>query len=157
MGARLCDFGSARMGFSAAVARPRSAHAMLGSPGYVDPHYLRTGVLTKKSDVYSFGVLLLELVTGAEAFSANTEQLLTAVIGPRLRDLDGDVGDLVDPRLGREYELSEATAIAALAARCIGGNPSMRPSMAEVVQILQENVAASISAGGEGSDGNGRV
>ncbi|KAJ0969059.1 hypothetical protein J5N97_021936 [Dioscorea zingiberensis] len=36
---KLCDFGFARMGFSAAV-QPRDANHMMGSPGYVDPHYL---------------------------------------------------------------------------------------------------------------------
>ncbi|CAD6205558.1 unnamed protein product [Miscanthus lutarioriparius] len=70
MSAKLCDFGSARMGFSAAVRPRSSAHTMLGSPGYVDPHYIRSGVVTKKSDVYSFGVMLLELLTGMEAFCA---------------------------------------------------------------------------------------
>ncbi|KAF0932877.1 hypothetical protein E2562_012197 [Oryza meyeriana var. granulata] len=100
MGARLCDFGSARAGFSAAVQpRPRpSALAVLGSPGYVDPHYLRSGVVTKKSDVYSFGVLLLELLTGMQAFSDG--QLLTAAVAPKLKADPCDVQKLVDQRLG---------------------------------------------------------
>ncbi|KAG2547884.1 hypothetical protein PVAP13_9KG130400 [Panicum virgatum] len=131
MAAKLCDFGSARMGFSAAV-RPRpSARTMLGSPGYVDPHYIRSGVVTKKSDVYSFGVLLLELLTGMEAFCAAEGRLLTAVLAPRLR-ADCDARGLVDERLGTAYDAAEAAAVAALAAACVGENPSLRPSMADV-------------------------
>jgi serine/threonine protein kinase len=153
MGARLCDFGSARAGFSAAVVarpgpgqRPR-VRAVLGSPGYVDPHYLRSGVVTKKSDVYSFGVLLLELLTGVQAFRDG--RLLTASVAPKLaaaaNAADGTlpsprdvVSELVDRRLGCRYDAREAAAVVALAAACVGDNPSLRPSMADVVRTLEQ-------------------
>uniref|UniRef100_A0A804RBC3 Salt tolerance receptor-like cytoplasmic kinase 1 n=1 Tax=Zea mays TaxID=4577 RepID=A0A804RBC3_MAIZE len=137
MGARLCDFGSARAGFSAAVAvaaagpRPR---AVFGSPGYVDPHYLRSGVVTKKSDVYSFGVLLLELLTGVQAFRDG--RLLTASVAPRLAA--AAAGDLVDRRLGCRYDAREAAAVLALAAACVRDKPGLRPSMADVVRALEQ-------------------
>ena len=156
MSAKLCDFGSARMGFSAAVRPRSSAHTMLGSPGYVDPHYIRTGVVTKKSDVYSFGVLLLELLTGMEAFCAEEGRLLTAVLAPRLR-AGGDARGMVDERLGSAYDAAEAAAVAALAAACVGENPSLRPSMADVVRTLEQSAQGSISAVGRRSDGHGKV
>ncbi|RCV46926.1 hypothetical protein SETIT_9G570300v2 [Setaria italica] len=161
MGARLCDFGSARAGFSAAVAgaspRPRpsaSARAVLGSPGYVDPHYLRSGVVTKKSDVYSFGVLLLELLTGVQAFCDG--RLLTAAVAPRI-SAACDAGELVDQRLGCRYDADEAAAMVALAAACVGENPSLRPSMADVVRALERNGRASIATVGRRSDGGGKL
>ena len=156
MAAKLCDFGSARMGFSAAVRPRSSARTMLGSPGYVDPHYIRSGVVTKKSDVYSFGVLLLELLTGMEAFCAEEGRLLTAVLAPRLR-ASCDARGLVDERLGTAYDAAEAAAVAALAAACVGENPSLRPSMADVVRTLEQSAQGSISAVGRGSDGHGKV
>ncbi|TVU32004.1 hypothetical protein EJB05_23720 [Eragrostis curvula] len=158
MSAKLCDFGSARMGFSAAVRPRSSAHTMLGSPGYVDPHYIRSGMVTKKSDVYSFGVLLLELLTGMEAFGAEEGRLLTAVLAPRLRALPAacDARGLVDDRLGTAYDAAEADAVAALAASCVGENPSLRPSMADVVRTLEQTAQGSISsvAVGKRSDGH---
>lgn len=161
MAAKLCDFGSARMGFSAAVRPRSSAHTMLGSPGYVDPHYIRSGVVTKKSDVYSFGVLLLELLTGMEAFCPEEGRLLTAVLAPRLRAGAGaptcDARGLVDERLGTAYDAAEAAAVAALAAACVGENPSLRPSMADVVRTLEQGAQGSISAVGRRSDGHGKV
>ncbi|CAN6287736.1 unnamed protein product [Urochloa humidicola] len=164
MCAKLCDFGSARMGFSAAVRPRSSAHTMLGSPGYVDPHYIRSGVVTKKSDVYSFGVLLLELLTGMEAFSPPGDgaggRLLTAVLAPRLKAGAGGGGDargLVDERLGTAYDAREAAAVAALAAACVGENPSLRPSMADVVRALEQGGQGSIAAVGRRSDGHGKV
>ena len=156
MAAKLCDFGSARMGFSAAVRPRSSARTMLGSPGYVDPHYIRSGVVTKKSDVYSFGVLLLELLTGMEAFCAAEGRLLTAVLAPRLR-AGCDARGLVDERLGTAYDAAEAAAVAALAAACVGENPSLRPSMADVVRTLEQGAQGSISAVGRRSDGYGKV
>ncbi|XP_066386813.1 salt tolerance receptor-like cytoplasmic kinase 1 [Miscanthus floridulus] len=161
MSAKLCDFGSARMGFSAAVRPRSSAHTMLGSPGYVDPHYIRSGVVTKKSDVYSFGVLLLELLTGMEAFCAEEGRLITAVLAPRLRaggdPPSCDARGMVDERLGTAYDAAEAAAVAALAAACVGENPSLRPSMADVVRTLGQCAQGSISAVGRRSDGHAKV
>ncbi|CAL9051618.1 unnamed protein product [Musa banksii] len=154
MEAKLCDFGSARAGFSAAVAPPRSARAMMvGSLGYVDPHYLRSGMVSKKSDVYSFGVLLLELVTGAEAFDAGRELRLTAAMGPVLRDPEGRATKALDPRLGVDYDAGEAKAAVDVASSCVGDNPGLRPSMADVVRMLRDKASSSIAAVASKSDG----
>ncbi|KAG6515474.1 salt tolerance receptor-like cytoplasmic kinase 1 [Zingiber officinale] len=144
-GAKLCDFGSASAGFSAAVAEPRRAMAV-GSPGYVDPHYLRTGMVSKKSDVYSFGVLLLELVTGAEAFDAEREVRLTAAMGTLLREPGRKAAEEVDARLGGEYDAGEAAAAVAVAAMCLAENPALRPSMTEVVAFLRQKKAVRFSS-----------
>ncbi|URD94455.1 STYKc [Musa troglodytarum] len=158
MEAKLCDFGSARAGFSAAVAPPRSARAMMvGSLGYVDPHYLRSGMVSKKSDVYSFGVLLLELVTGAEAFDAGRELRLTAAMGPVLRDPEGRAAKAVDPRLGGDYDAGEAKAAVDVAALCVGDNPGLRPSMAEVVRMFRDKASSSIAAVASKSDGKSEL
>jgi serine/threonine protein kinase len=137
MCARLCDFGSARAGFSASVRPPR---AVLGSPGYVDPHYLRSGVLTKKSDMYSFGVLLLELLTGTQPFRDG--RVLASAVAPVIRAGSCDVDELVDRRLGCKFDAAEAANVATLAAACVGENPALRPSMSEVVRSLEQFSAA---------------
>ncbi|CAI7840413.1 unnamed protein product [Closterium sp. NIES-53] len=43
------------------------ATRIAGTPGYVDPDYNRTRVVSPKTDVYSFGVVLLEMLTGRPA------------------------------------------------------------------------------------------
>ncbi|KAL5719345.1 non-specific serine/threonine protein kinase [Ranunculus cassubicifolius] len=138
---KLCDFGSAKMGFFA----PPSAHSLMGSPGYTDPHYIRTGMASTKNDVYSFGVILLELITGLEAFCPEKRQLLTAVAGPLLR------GDVVDPRplmvwakqeevLDNPDSHQEVVAMASIAATCLRQQPSLRPSMADILTTMTNEI-----------------
>lgn len=40
------------------------ATRVAGTPGYFDPEYIHTSVLSDKTDVFSYGVVLLELLTG---------------------------------------------------------------------------------------------
>ncbi|KAL6652307.1 hypothetical protein ACP70R_011232 [Stipagrostis hirtigluma subsp. patula] len=140
MDAKLCDFGFAHVGISATVGGRPSARAVMGSPGYVDPHLLRSGVATKKSDVYSFGVLLLELLTGSEAVCRDTGRRLTAAVGPKVSG--GKVSEVMDQRLGSEYNAAEAAVLAELAVQCVSDNPGLRPSMGDVVRALQEKTSA---------------
>ncbi|KQJ83840.1 probable receptor-like protein kinase At4g10390 [Brachypodium distachyon] len=155
MDAKLCDFGFAQSSSGGVKAhragggRP-SGRAIMGSPGYVDPHLLRTGVASKASDVYSFGVLLLELVSGREAVCRETGRRLTQVVGPAVSE--GKVADVVDPRLGQQHEAGEASVIAELAMRCVGDSPGLRPSMADAVRVLQEKTSALLCAVGSRLD-----
>ncbi|XP_073012690.1 salt tolerance receptor-like cytoplasmic kinase 1 [Typha latifolia] len=155
LGVKLCDFGSARVGFSAAVSRSAACSA-IGSPGYADPHYLRTGVVSKNSDVYSFGVLVLETITGLPAVGSEEGKYLTAEMAPRLAEMGKGVGEVVDLKLGGEFDAGEVAEMAAVAARCVGPQPSLRPSMGEIRGIMRERVRSVMSTVGEGSDGKGK-
>ncbi|KAJ0874376.1 putative protein kinase RLK-Pelle-DLSV family [Helianthus annuus] len=46
---------------------------VIGTIGYMDPTYEKTGFVTHKSDVYSFGVVLFELLCGRKAFIPNEQ------------------------------------------------------------------------------------
>ncbi|KAB5534885.1 hypothetical protein DKX38_017971 [Salix brachista] len=150
---KLCDFGFAKMGFSSAIMPSNNRRQVLmGSPGYTDPHYLRTGIASKKNDVYSYGVIILELVTGMEAFceERGQGQLLTSIIGPILKSMiaGGDecspmkVAEMVDPKLGGDFEVKEVKAMISLAALCLGQSPSLRPSATQILQTIEENIAS---------------
>lgn len=141
---KLCDFGSSKMGFSSLVAPPsKSRAAMLGSPGYADPHYLRTGLASKKNDVYGFGVILLELVSGMEALDPLSGERLTTRAGPVLREME-KVAELMDPRLlsRGDFDLEEAKAMAAVAAMCLSDSSALRPSSSEVLITMRKKVSS---------------
>ncbi|KGN49948.1 probable receptor-like protein kinase At1g33260 [Cucumis sativus] len=165
---KLCDFGSAKMGFSSAVGNPSSSSSpsspfrakqlMMGSPGYTDPQYLRTGIASKKNDVYSFGVVLLELVTGKEAFCSEKGQILTSILPPAVRDGGGikasEVLELVDPKLWGELEVDEAGALIGIAAECVRQPPAPRPRIGEVVEMMREKMGSvgEVKRGSKGLD-----
>ncbi|TYJ22417.1 hypothetical protein E1A91_A08G124700v1 [Gossypium mustelinum] len=147
---KLCDFGSAKMGFSSTVVPPscsRTKQVMVGSPGYTDPHYWRTGLTSKKNDVYGLGVIILELVTGMKAFCPEKGQLLTSIVAPNLRDLsehgaEEKVAQLVDPRLAGEFDLEEARCLLSIAALCLHQSLTVRPSVSQIIEMIKEKITS---------------
>lgn len=53
----------------------------------------------------------------------------------------GSVLELVDPELGHEYSPEEATVMLNVALMCTNAAPSLRPTMSEVVSMLQGETA----------------
>ncbi|XP_010455437.1 PREDICTED: probable receptor-like protein kinase At4g10390 [Camelina sativa] len=151
---KLCDFGSAKVGFSSMVQPPtmstRSRQVrMVGSPGYTDPHYLKTGIASKKMDIYGFGVVVLELVSGKEAFSAERGEMLVHIAAPLIREVldssvdiaEDKVRQFLDPRLSRDsVDIDELKTMLSVAALCIGSPPSLRPSAAQVAETLVQKI-----------------
>ncbi|MBA0763237.1 hypothetical protein Gotri_012723 [Gossypium trilobum] len=147
---KLCDFGSAKMGFSSTVVPPscsRTKQVMVGSPGYTDPHYLRTGLASKKNDVYGLGVIILELVTGMKAFCPEKGHLLTSIVAPNLRGIsehgaEEKVAQLVDPRLAGEFDLEEARCLLSIAALCLHQCLTVRPSASQIIEMIKEKITS---------------
>ena len=113
---------------------------VMGTYGYAAPEYVVTGHLYVKSDVYGFGVVLLELLTGLRALdTARPAQQLNLVgwAKPHLADRR-KLARLVDPRLEGQYPSRAAVRAAKLTLSCLAGDPKNRPSMAEVVLVLEE-------------------
>ncbi|KAF8098612.1 hypothetical protein N665_0263s0041 [Sinapis alba] len=154
---KLCDFGSAKVGFSSMVqpsttfSSPRSKQVrMIGSPGYTDPHYLRTGIASKKMDMYGFGVVILELVSGKEAVSAESGEMLVhkaSSLINEILDLDADIAEekvrqFLDPRLSRDSSLDfeEVKTMLGVAASCLRSPPSLRPSASQVIRTLVQKI-----------------
>ncbi|KAH9606520.1 hypothetical protein KSS87_018910 [Heliosperma pusillum] len=139
----LCDFGFAKMGFSSMIKPPSSSRlTMMGSPGYIDPHFLMTGIASKKSDVYSFGVILLELITGLEAFICSGEKqvLLTTVLRNKENFDVEKLVKMIDPRINQNENVDkdEVKIMGEIAARCLHHLPSLRLTSSEICRIMQE-------------------
>ena len=84
--AKVLDFGLARVKYAEADGVEKSLTGtgiMLGTPGYVAPERLLSGVLNASGDIYSIGVVLFEMVTGRRLFDRGQtpEHLFDTVSG----------------------------------------------------------------------------
>ncbi|MCO5578915.1 hypothetical protein L7F22_032764 [Adiantum nelumboides] len=129
--AHLTDFGIAK---SILLAKPHTSTLVMGTIGYIDPEYARTSRLNEKSDVYSFGVVLLELLTGRKAVDDETNLHQWV-----LKNFDsGLTVDIVDPVLKDSLtDLAAVNKTLQLALLCTKRHPTARPTMHDVVRVLQ--------------------
>ncbi|XP_058113462.1 probable serine/threonine-protein kinase PBL17 [Magnolia sinica] len=134
--AKLSDFGLAKdgpMGDQTHVST-----RVMGTYGYAAPEYVMTGHLTARSDVYGFGVVLLELLIGRKALDKSRpsrEHNLVEWARPLLNH-NRKLMKILDPRMEGQYSVKAAQKVAALAYQCLSQNPKGRPTMSEVVGIL---------------------
>ncbi|KAG6424441.1 hypothetical protein SASPL_114859 [Salvia splendens] len=133
--ARVSDFGLATL------MEPDKTHVstlVAGTFGYLAPEYFDTGKATAKGDVYSFGVVLLELLTGKkptdETFIEEGTKLVTwvkSVVQDKREEYVID-SSLVD------FPVEEANNVFSIALMCLEAEPTNRPTMAEVVKMLEQ-------------------
>lgn len=132
--------------------------------GYMAPEVPSTGKATKESDVYSFGILVLEVVCGRRALdlkASEPEDILLLYRVWRAHEA-GEILSVADPRLqissvslepvdkclpdGDEVEnvgvegvvMVMVKSLLQLGLLCCLPNPKARPTMAQVIRILQQ-------------------
>ncbi|CAM0879006.1 unnamed protein product [Alopecurus aequalis] len=134
---KVADFGLSRL-FPLEVTHVSTVPQ--GTPGYVDPVYHQCYKLTDKSDVYSFGVVLVELISSKPAVDmsrSNSEINLANMALNRIQN--HEVIQLVDPELGYDTDSETKSSIdrvAEVALQCLQLERELRPSIKEVVEIL---------------------
>ncbi|CAI9784496.1 unnamed protein product [Fraxinus pennsylvanica] len=105
--------------------------------GYIAPELAQSSRISEKCDVYSLGVILLELVTGRKPVeSPSTNEVVILCEYVRSLVERGSALNCFDRRL-RGFSENELIQVMKLGLICTSEVPSRRPSMAEVVQILE--------------------
>jgi serine/threonine protein kinase len=152
--AKLSDFGLAKDGPAGGSSHVTTR--VMGTYGYAAPEYVATGHLYVKSDVYGFGVVLLEILTGLRALDTDrptAQHNLVDWAKPYLADRR-KLARLVDPRLEGQYPSRGAQLAAQLTLRCLAADHKNRPSMREVVAVLEEVESMSSRAAAARLDGS---
>ncbi|OVA19091.1 Protein kinase domain [Macleaya cordata] len=133
--AKISDFGQARLltKLDKHVISSRFQSAL----GYVAPELACQSIrINEKCDIYGFGVMILELVTGRRPVEYGEDDVVILSDHVRVLLEQGNMLDCVDPSM-TEYPEEEVLPVLKLGLVCTSQVPSSRPSMAEVVQILQ--------------------
>nr|ACG30206.1 protein kinase APK1B [Zea mays] len=136
--AKLSDLGLAKDGPAGGSSHVTTR--VMGTYGYAAPEYVATGHLYVKSDVYGFGVVLLEVLTGLRALDTDRPTAQHSLVDwakPYLADRR-KLARLMDPRLEGQYPSRGAQRAAQLTLRCLAADHKNRPSMREVVAVLEE-------------------
>ncbi|CAN1251854.1 Receptor-like kinase TMK3 [Linum perenne] len=132
--AKVSDFGLVKL---AQNGHDSVATRLAGTFGYLAPEY--AGKITTKSDVFSYGVVLMELLTGLTALNDNRAEE-SRYLPDWFRHIKSDrekITNAIDPELEKTEETVESIAIVVeLAGHCTAREPSKRPDMSHVVNVL---------------------
>uniref|UniRef100_A0A0E0D5B9 non-specific serine/threonine protein kinase n=1 Tax=Oryza meridionalis TaxID=40149 RepID=A0A0E0D5B9_9ORYZ len=131
------DFGLAKL---VDVQKTSVTTQVRGTMGHIAPEYLSTGKSSERTDVFGYGIMLLELVTGQRAIDfSRLEEEDDVLLLDHVKKLqrEGQLGAIVDRNLSSNYDGQEVEMMIQIALLCTQASPEDRPSMSEVVRMLE--------------------
>ena len=116
-----------------------SLTSIRGTRGYLAPEWLANLPITSKSDVYSYGMVLLEIVSGRRNFEVSAETNRKKFSSWAYEEFDkGNVKGILDRRLtDQDVDMEQVVRAIQVSFWCIQEQPSHRPMMGKVVQMLE--------------------
>ncbi|KAM3740391.1 hypothetical protein ACB098_08G095600 [Castanea mollissima] len=141
--ARISDFGLAKL---LKTDQTRTTTGIRGTKGYVAPEWFRNIPVTVKVDVYSFGILFLELVCCRRSFEAEAHDEDQMILADWAYDCykDRKLELLVENDEEALNEKKRMEKYVMIALWCIQEDPSLRPTMKKVVQMMEGAVEVSV-------------
>ncbi|XP_018492244.1 probable leucine-rich repeat receptor-like serine/threonine-protein kinase At3g14840 [Raphanus sativus] len=135
LNAKISDFGLAKLDEE---ENTHISTRVAGTYGYMAPEYAMKGHLTDKADVYSFGVVALEIVHGrSNTITRSRVETFNLLDWVHVLREQNNLMEVVDPRLGTDYNKEEAMTMIQIGILCTSQVSSERPSMSTVVSILE--------------------
>ncbi|KAH0657434.1 hypothetical protein KY289_026182 [Solanum tuberosum] len=144
----LVDFGLSKL---MGKVESRVVTTIKGTRGYLAPEWLLENGISEKSDVYSYGMVLLEMIGGRRNItlaengkSINSKSKFSyfpKIVSEKLEQ--GKIMEVLDERLVHEAATGgvavemQVKRLACVALSCIQERPSLRPTMARVVEMLE--------------------
>ncbi|KAI6680186.1 hypothetical protein NL676_034067 [Syzygium grande] len=129
------DFGLAKL---MTREQSRVVTTIRGTRGYLAPEWITGRAISEKSDVYSYGKVLFEIIGRRRNYNPKetSEKVYFPLYAFKMME-EGKLREILDPGLEID-ERDEAVCIAIkVASWCIQDDMNLRPSMFEVVQMLE--------------------
>nr|AMM43084.1 LRR-RLK [Vernicia montana] len=137
LNSKISDFGLAKLDEE---ENTHISTRVAGTFGYMAPEYAMRGYLTDKADVYSFGIVALEIVSGRCNTSNRSnmkEECFYLLDWACVLKEKGNLLELVDPKLGKNYNKEQVMTMINVALLCTNVSPVVRPAMSSVVSMLE--------------------
>ncbi|TYJ31085.1 hypothetical protein E1A91_A06G173200v1 [Gossypium mustelinum] len=136
MNPKISDFGLARIYKTNEAGS--NTNRIVGTYGYMSPEYAMEGIFSEKSDVYSFGVMVLEVVSGRKNSSHFEFDRPLNLVGYAWELWKhGGALELMDLALSdscfKQYQVLRCITLGLL---CVEDNPLDRPTMSDVISVL---------------------
>ncbi|OAY70998.1 probable LRR receptor-like serine/threonine-protein kinase At5g10290 [Ananas comosus] len=131
------DFGLAKL---VDVRKTSVTTQVRGTMGHIAPEYLSTGKSSERTDVFGYGIMLLELVTGQRAIDfSRLEEEDDVLLLDHVKKLQREkrLDAIVDRNLNKVYDCLEVEMMIQVALLCTQPSPEERPTMSEVVRMLE--------------------
>ncbi|GMN64457.1 hypothetical protein TIFTF001_033528 [Ficus carica] len=136
---KISDFGLAKLDEE---ENTHISTRIAGTYGYMAPEYAMRGYLTDKADVYSYGIVILEIISGkSNTTSRAKDKSFYLLDWALILKEKGDLMEMVDPRLGSDYDREEVLLTIKVALLCTNVSAAARPTMSSVVSILEGQTA----------------
>lgn len=141
--AKISDFGLAKL---LMTDQTRTNTGIRGTKGYVAPEWFRSTPVTAKVDVYSYGVMLLEIICCRKNIEMERENEEEIILTDWVYDCYKEkmLAKLVENDEEARNDMKRVERLVMVAIWCIQEDPSLRPSMKKVIQMLEGVVEVSI-------------
>ncbi|CAI0450295.1 unnamed protein product [Linum tenue] len=139
MTAKISDFGLAKL---LKANQTRTMTGIRGTRGYVAPEWFKSMPITSKVDVHSFGIVLLELVScrkNLDMEALNEEEIILADWAVDCFS-DGKLGKLVKGDEEAMADMERVERFLKVAIWCLQEDPTRRPEMKKVAQMLEGSI-----------------
>ncbi|MED6120982.1 hypothetical protein PIB30_025759 [Stylosanthes scabra] len=135
---KIADFGLAKI-----CKKDQSVVSIIGTrgtPGYIAPEVFSRayGEVSHRSDVYSYGMLILEIIGGRQNYHESIESQANEICFPDWIYKDLEQGNIPTKCLPQKEEENDIVMKMTLVSLwCIQPNPLNRPSIGEVIDMLE--------------------
>ncbi|KAI3773510.1 hypothetical protein L1987_48040 [Smallanthus sonchifolius] len=90
-----------------------------GTLNYLEPEYIRTGMVNKKSDVFSFGMVLFEVLCGRLCYVRDTDGILLLADVAKEYYANDKLDSVIDPCLREQMSPESLQKYSAIAYKCL--------------------------------------